>query len=137
MKTRTTFAPFNEAVNAYFAKLFPQLVPLSIENGGPILAIQVENEYGIVGNVQNSTSDRNYMHGLADTIRKYFPDILLYTTDPAHAIAAGSLRGYSNSISVSSVCIIIMTDDRLIVTTDFRLSSRSQSDCHVGVAATV
>jgi hypothetical protein len=39
--------------------------------------------------------------GLADTIREFFgSDILLYTTDPPHAIATGSLYGYSNAIAI-------------------------------------
>jgi hypothetical protein len=101
LKVRTSFAPWNEAVDRYFRKLFSLLVPLSIQNGGPIIGIQVENEYGSAGNTVNNTLDRQYMHGLCDLIRSFFgADMFLFTTDPTHAIAAGSLYGYSNAVAI-------------------------------------
>jgi beta-galactosidase len=37
--------------------LLPKLKPLLVENGGPILMMQVENEYGSYGNVQDNPKD--------------------------------------------------------------------------------
>jgi beta-galactosidase GanA len=46
MKIRSNNQPFLDATNKYFAKMAAQLQPLMIVNGGPILMIQIENEYG-------------------------------------------------------------------------------------------
>uniref|UniRef100_A0A8C8YSX9 Beta-galactosidase n=1 Tax=Prolemur simus TaxID=1328070 RepID=A0A8C8YSX9_PROSS len=46
MKLRTTYKGFTNAVNRYFDKLISRIVPLQYNQGGPIIAVQVENEYG-------------------------------------------------------------------------------------------
>jgi beta-galactosidase GanA len=46
MKIRSNNQPFLEASSKYLAKVAAQLQPLLITNGGPILMIQIENEYG-------------------------------------------------------------------------------------------
>ncbi|KAJ6656074.1 hypothetical protein lerEdw1_004480 [Lerista edwardsae] len=46
MQLRTTYKGFTEAVDAYFDQLMKQVVPLQYKRGGPIIAVQVENEYG-------------------------------------------------------------------------------------------
>ncbi|XP_023677057.1 beta-galactosidase-1-like protein 2 isoform X2 [Paramormyrops kingsleyae] len=46
MKLRTTYPGFMKAVNSFFDELMPRVVPLQFHKGGPIIAVQVENEYG-------------------------------------------------------------------------------------------
>uniref|UniRef100_A0A8C0K3W2 Beta-galactosidase-1-like protein 2 n=1 Tax=Canis lupus dingo TaxID=286419 RepID=A0A8C0K3W2_CANLU len=46
MKLRTTYKGFTKAVNHYFDKIIPMIVQLQYAKGGPIIAVQVENEYG-------------------------------------------------------------------------------------------
>uniref|UniRef100_A0A3Q2Z0E1 Galactosidase beta 1 like 2 n=1 Tax=Hippocampus comes TaxID=109280 RepID=A0A3Q2Z0E1_HIPCM len=46
MRVRTTYPGFTKAVNIFFDKLIPKVVPLQFKKGGPIIAVQVENEYG-------------------------------------------------------------------------------------------
>lgn len=46
MKVRTTYPLFTEAVSKYFEELIPKVAPLQYNRGGPIIAFQVENEYG-------------------------------------------------------------------------------------------
>uniref|UniRef100_A0A8C7BQ45 Beta-galactosidase n=1 Tax=Neovison vison TaxID=452646 RepID=A0A8C7BQ45_NEOVI len=46
MKLRTTYRGFTKAVNHYFDKIIPMIVQLQYGKGGPIIAVQVENEYG-------------------------------------------------------------------------------------------
>uniref|UniRef100_A0A452TIW9 Beta-galactosidase n=1 Tax=Ursus maritimus TaxID=29073 RepID=A0A452TIW9_URSMA len=46
MKLRTTYRGFTKAVNLYFDKIIPKIVQLQYGKGGPIIALQVENEYG-------------------------------------------------------------------------------------------
>ncbi|XP_074833221.1 beta-galactosidase-1-like protein 2 [Carettochelys insculpta] len=46
MQLRTTYKGFTEAVDSYFDHLMAKVVPLQYKKGGPIIAVQVENEYG-------------------------------------------------------------------------------------------
>uniref|UniRef100_A0A8D0HAV3 Beta-galactosidase n=1 Tax=Sphenodon punctatus TaxID=8508 RepID=A0A8D0HAV3_SPHPU len=55
MRLRTTYKGFTEAVNAYFDHLIPKVVSHQYKKGGPIIAVQVENEYG------SYAKDPNYM----------------------------------------------------------------------------
>ncbi|XP_029537174.1 beta-galactosidase-1-like protein 2 isoform X2 [Oncorhynchus nerka] len=45
MKLRTTYPDFTEAVDC-FDQLIPRVAPYQFSKGGPIIAVQVENEYG-------------------------------------------------------------------------------------------
>uniref|UniRef100_A0A8C7WB63 Glycoside hydrolase 35 catalytic domain-containing protein n=1 Tax=Oncorhynchus mykiss TaxID=8022 RepID=A0A8C7WB63_ONCMY len=45
MKLRTTYPGFTEAVDS-FDQLIPRVAPYQYTKGGPIIAVQVENEYG-------------------------------------------------------------------------------------------
>lgn len=49
MKLRSMYPGYIDAVNAYFNKILPIFVPLQFTHGGPIIAFQVENEYGSFG----------------------------------------------------------------------------------------
>ncbi|RIX52500.1 beta-galactosidase [Paenibacillus nanensis] len=62
-------------VDAYFDVLMPKLVPLLSSNGGPILAVQIENEYGSYGN------DKNYLTHLKNGMQERGVDVLLFTSD--------------------------------------------------------
>lgn len=54
---------FLEKVNVYLKELGKQLAGLQIQNGGPIIMVQVENEYGTWGD------DQKYMEIIRDNIR--------------------------------------------------------------------
>ena len=66
---------------------------LQITRGGPILMVQIENEYGSYGN------DHRYLKTLETLWRKHGIDVPFYTTDGAwvvewkDAIQAGSVPG--------------------------------------------
>lgn len=77
------------AVKRYVAALSKELKPLLCSNGGPILMVQVENEYGSYGN------DRLYVKTLHDLWLKNGVDVPFYTADGAtpHMLEAGSLPG--------------------------------------------
>ena len=62
-------------VDRYYDVLIPLLLPLLSTNGGPILAVQVENEYGSYGN------DTAYMQYLREGLEKRGVDVLLFTSD--------------------------------------------------------
>ena len=66
-------------VDAWMSKLLPLVKPLLYENGGPVITVQVENEYG-----SYYTCDQNYMKHLESTFRQYLgPNVVLFTTDGA------------------------------------------------------
>lgn len=75
MRVRCFHRPFLEKVDRYFDVLIPKLVPLQCTQGGPIIAMQVENEYGSFGN------DLRYLEHLKDALRKRGVDVLLFTSD--------------------------------------------------------
>ncbi|EAQ89046.1 hypothetical protein CHGG_05665 [Chaetomium globosum CBS 148.51] len=87
MKIRSNNAPFLNASAKYLAKVGEQLRDYLVTNDGPILLVQVENEYGYVGN------DMNYKRALSDALFAAFPNIKQYTNDGASALKSGYLPG--------------------------------------------
>jgi beta-galactosidase len=81
MQIRCTYPPFLEATGRYLEALLPRLAPLQASRGGPIIAMQVENEYGSFGN------DRQYLELLANGMRSRGVDAVLFTSDPSHGIS--------------------------------------------------
>ena len=74
------------AVEQWFARLGKEIKPLLLQNGGPIIAIQVENEYGSFGN------DHAYMEAVKDALVKSGMNApVLYTADGPEQIPNGSL----------------------------------------------
>ena len=79
---RTYNEPYINYVDNYFSNLFPLLKDLLYENGGPIVMIQIENEFGSYGNVEENELDRKYMEHLLQQVRYYFGEnVIVYTTD--------------------------------------------------------
>lgn len=72
---RTSDPRFLEPVDAWFDILIPLLVPLQRSHGGPVVAVQVENEYGSFG------TDRAYLEHLRDGLRSRGIDVPLFTSD--------------------------------------------------------
>ncbi len=64
-----------KAVEDFFRVLIPKLVPYLETNGGKIIAMQVENEYGSFGR------DKKYLYWLRDLMRELGVDIQLFTSD--------------------------------------------------------
>jgi len=80
---------YMKAVGRYISRLADVLSPYLITNGGPILMLQIENEYGSYGN------DRNYMEALRDIWKKNGIDVPLFTGDgpTTYMLEAGTLPG--------------------------------------------
>lgn len=74
---RTSDPAFMAALERWYSVLLPLVKPLLYQNGGPILMVQVENEYG-----SYYACDRNYTAMVRDLLRKYLgEDVVLFTTD--------------------------------------------------------
>ncbi len=88
MELRSAQPQFMQAAARWLDRLGQELAPLQASRGGPILAVQVENEYGSFGN------DHAYveqMHQLL--LHAGFTGSLLYTADGADVLSRGSLPG--------------------------------------------
>lgn len=57
---------FMSCVDRFEKNVAKQLAPLTIQHGGPIIMVQVENEYGSYG------EDKAYISQIRDTLRKYW-----------------------------------------------------------------
>lgn len=87
MALRCSYPPYLAAVDRFFAALLPRLAPLQITEGGPILAMQVENEYGSYG------SDQDYLAWTEASLRRHGVRVLLFTSDGPtdHMLTHGTL----------------------------------------------
>ncbi|WP_348263579.1 beta-galactosidase [Telmatobacter sp. DSM 110680] len=87
---RSTDPKYIAAMNGWFTRLAKEISPLLLKNGGPIIAVQVENEYGSFGN------DHAYMEAVKSGLLKTglaAPETLIYTADGAEQVPNGSLPG--------------------------------------------
>jgi beta-galactosidase len=75
IRVRSRDPRFMKAARAYLDKLGRQLAPLQVTHGGPILMVQVENEYGSFG------SDTTYERQIAHDLRDAGFDVPLFTAD--------------------------------------------------------
>lgn len=67
---------FMERVKIFEEKVGEQLAPLTIQNGGPIIMVQVENEYGSYG------EDKPYVSEIRDCLRSiYGKELSLFQCD--------------------------------------------------------
>ena len=79
IKLRTSDKTYLSYVDKWLGILLPKMKPLLYENGGPIITVQVENEYG-----SYPACDAAYMTHLRDKFRDYLgPNVVLFTTDGA------------------------------------------------------
>ncbi|XP_026329882.1 beta-galactosidase-like isoform X2 [Hyposmocoma kahamanoa] len=96
IKLRTTDKDFIEETKTWMAKVFEQLSPFLFGNGGPIILVQVENEYGSYG------SDMPYKEQIRDVIREHVgTNALLYTADGTYSslIRDGAVPGTLTTIN--------------------------------------
>lgn len=75
MRVRSYYEPYLEKVDNYYDVMLGKLKPLLYTNGGPIIAMQIENEYGSYGN------DKRYLNYIKESMLKRDIDVLLFTSD--------------------------------------------------------
>lgn len=90
-----------EKVDRYYDTLIPRLVPYQSTKGGPIIAVQIENEYGSYGN------DKKYLAYLKGGIEKRGIDVLLFTSDGPtdHMLTGGTLSDVYKTVNFGSKAI--------------------------------
>lgn len=84
---RSNDEAFLAACERYITRLGKELAPLTVANGGNILMVQVENEYGSFG------KDRVYLEKLRSMILKAGFNVPLITCDRIGQIEDGHLEG--------------------------------------------
>ena len=90
---RSTDPKFLVPAERWLKRLGQELAPLQLARGGPILAVQVENEYGSFG------TDKAYVKRIHDAIQQGFSDSLLFTADGGDELEAGTLPGVHAAIN--------------------------------------
>ncbi|XP_058146572.1 beta-galactosidase isoform X2 [Dasypus novemcinctus] len=88
---RSSDPDYLAAVDKWLGVLLPKMKPLLYQNGGPIITVQVENEYG-----SYFTCDFDYLRFLQKRFHYHLGDeVLLFTTDGAQEkyLQCGSLQG--------------------------------------------
>ncbi|MEV4596720.1 beta-galactosidase family protein [Amycolatopsis sp. NPDC049253] len=89
LELRCADPKYLEAVDAWYDHLVPRLAALEAHRGGPVIAVQIENEYGSYGN------DTSYLAHLRDSLRSRGCTSLLFAADGASDffMRFGSLPG--------------------------------------------
>jgi beta-galactosidase len=83
---RSADEKFLTPAERWLQRLGRELAPLQITHGGPIIAVQVENEYGSFGN------DHAYMKRILAALQNAgLGEVLLYTADGGDELPAGTL----------------------------------------------
>jgi len=72
---RSSEPTYLEAVEQYYEHLAPILVPRQIDRGGPVIMVQVENEYGAYG------QDKAYLKALKELTERIGVTVPLFTVD--------------------------------------------------------
>lgn len=75
IKVRTRDPRYLAAARRYLLAVGKQLAPLQITRGGPIIMVQVENEYGSYGN------DKEYIGIIRDNLKEAGFEVPLFTCD--------------------------------------------------------
>ncbi|HET6896527.1 MAG TPA: beta-galactosidase family protein [Candidatus Baltobacteraceae bacterium] len=87
-RVRSNDESYMRPVRAWLHRLGEELAPLQRAYGGPVIAVQLENEYGAFG------SDGAYLHALKDALHDAgFAPSPLFTIDQPKDVARGSLDG--------------------------------------------
>ncbi|MBD5068914.1 MAG: beta-galactosidase [Lactobacillus sp.] len=87
VRLRANDPTYLACVERYYRELFKILVPLQRSYGGPIMMMQIENEYGSYG------EDKSYLRSIKALMEKFGIDVPLFTADGAWraTLRAGSL----------------------------------------------
>ncbi|XP_051973205.1 beta-galactosidase-1-like protein 2 [Xyrauchen texanus] len=97
MMLRTTYPEFIAALNGYYNKLIPKVVPFQFKKGGPIIAVQVENKYG------SHARDGNYMSLLKEALQERGISELLLTSDNHEGLKDGGIKGALRALNLQKM----------------------------------
>ncbi|MET3035077.1 glycoside hydrolase family 35 protein [Chryseobacterium sp. NRRL B-14859] len=87
---------FLEECEKYIRQLVKQIVPLQINNGGPVIMVQAENEFGSYVAQRKDISleeHRKYSHKIKEMLVKEGISVPLFTSDGSSLFKGGSIEG--------------------------------------------
>lgn len=89
MRLRVNYEPFVKHIREYYSVLLPMLKPLLIDNGGPVILMQIENEYGYFA------TDASYLKVIKELITEQGIDVPFITSDGPcrESLNAGCMEG--------------------------------------------
>ncbi|KAM4705949.1 beta-galactosidase [Rhinophrynus dorsalis] len=93
---RSSDPDYLQAVDNWMGVLLPKIKPLLYQNGGPIITVQVENEYG-----SYFACDYNYLRHLLNLFRHHLGDeVVLFTTDGSGVpyVKCGTIQGLYTTV---------------------------------------
>ncbi|MGW1803862.1 glycoside hydrolase family 35 protein [Streptomyces sp. NPDC002078] len=95
---RTRDERYLSHVEHWFHHVTHEIAPRQIDRGGPVILVQVENEYGSYG------SDTGYLEALAGLLRAKGVTVPLFTSDGPedHMLTGGSLPGVLATVNFGS-----------------------------------
>lgn len=99
LSIRTNDPEYMGYLRRYYEKLAPQFIPYLSTNGGPIIAVAVENEYGSFGD------DDDYLKAVGDLLVELGVDVPLFTANGVEAakMTAGSRKEYWTMIDAHEI----------------------------------
>lgn len=95
LKLRCYNEVYLKKIDKYYSVILPKIRPLLSQNGGPIIAMSVENEYGSFGN------DKHYLEAIKSLYKKYDIDTFLFNCDGANEtmISCGMQDGIYEAVN--------------------------------------
>lgn len=98
MEIRCSNPTYIKYFDRYLDHLFEEIRPLLCTNGGPVIMVQCENEYGYYGD------DKTYLSYLRDGYRKRGIDVPLFTSDGTskNDLLDGSIQGCLSTLNFGS-----------------------------------
>ncbi|MEU1862487.1 glycoside hydrolase family 35 protein [Streptomyces gardneri] len=85
-----------KAVDDYLGALMATVGPYLATRGGPVIAVQLENEYGAYGD------DSGYLADLAELLHRHGVDVPLFTCDQPSDLKRGGLDGVLRTVNFGS-----------------------------------
>lgn len=97
-RPRTSDGEYLGQVERWFRRLLPQVVERQVDRGGPVIMVQVENEYGSYG------SDAEYLRRLTELLAETGVTVPLFTSDGPedHMLTGGSVPGVLATVNFGS-----------------------------------
>ncbi len=98
MRLRTACPAFQAHVADYYRVLMDRLAPLQITRGGPVILMQLENEYG------SYADDKEYLRWLRDLTRELGIDVPLVSADGAslECLKGSAVEGVAPTLTFGS-----------------------------------
>lgn len=97
MRVRTMNGQYIEAVNKYFDQLLPTIKELQYKKGGPVIAVQIDNEYG------SYFKDQNYLPYLNSLMTRHGITELKFLSDSINGLRRQTIEHVLKTVNFKTV----------------------------------